>query len=107
MNRAPATWQWDDVRVFLAVARTGSLSAAARTLGVGHVTVGRRIALLERQLGVTLLNRTPDGFVTTSAGEAILRQSAAMESAAMDLERTVAGRDRLLTGAVRVTTTEA
>src|SRR5262249_2284657 len=41
------------------------------------------------------------------AGEAILRQSAAMESAAMDLERTVAGRDRLLTGAVRVTTTEA
>ena len=102
----PMTWQWDDVRFFLAVARAGSLSGAARALGVGHVTVGRRITLLEKQLGVTLLNRTPDGFVTTSAGEAILRQCAAMESAAMDLERTVAGRDALITGSVRITTSE-
>ena len=101
------TWQWDDVRAFLAVARTSSLSGAARALGVGHVTVGRRIAALEEQLGVTLLNRTPDGFVTTSAGEAILRQCAAMESAATDLERIVAGRDSLVAGSVRVTTTEA
>jgi len=89
------------------VARSSSLSGAARALGVGHVTVGRRIAALEKQLGVTLLNRTPDGFATTSAGEAILRQCAAMESAAMDLERIVAGRDSLVTGSVRVTTTEA
>src|SRR5689334_18602502 len=100
------TWQWDDVRFFLAVTRAGSLSGAARALGVGHVTVGRRLALLEKQLGVTLLNRTPDGFVTTSAGDAILRQCAAMESAAMNLERVVAGRDALLAGSVRVTTTE-
>jgi DNA-binding transcriptional LysR family regulator len=100
-------WQWDDVRFFLAVARAGSLSGAARALGVGHVTVGRRIALLEKQLGVTLLNRTPDGYVTSSAGEAILRQCAAMESAAMDLDRIVGGRDALLKGSVRVTTTEA
>jgi len=105
MNRAP--WQWDDVRFFLAVARAGSLSAAARALGVGHVTVGRRINLLEKRLGVTLLNRTPDGFGTTSAGEAILRQCSAMETAARDLERIVAGRDMLTTGVVRVTTTEA
>src|SRR6516165_9648183 len=54
MNRKLANWQWDDVRFFLAVARAGSLSAAARTLGVGHVTVGRRVALLEKRLGVTL-----------------------------------------------------
>jgi DNA-binding transcriptional LysR family regulator len=101
------TWQWDDIRFFLAVARARSLSGAARALGVGHVTVGRRIALLEKQLGVRLVNRTPDGFITTSAGEAILRQCAAMESAAMDLERIVAGRDALLTGSVRITTTEA
>ena len=100
------SWQWDDIRFFLAVARAGSLSGAARALGVGHVTVGRRITLLEKQLGVTLLNRTPDGFLTTSAGETILRQCAAMESAALDLERIVAGRDALLTGSVRVTTTE-
>jgi len=107
MNRKPETWQWDDVRFFLAVARMGSLSGAARTLGVGHVTVGRRIALLEKRLGVTLLNRTPDGFATTSAGQAILRQCAAMESAALDLERVAAGRDALVTGSVRLTTTEA
>src|ERR1700744_1023670 len=100
------SWQWVAIRFFLAVARAGSLSGAARTLGVGHVTVGRRITLLENQLGVTLLNRTPDGFVTTSAGEAILRQCAAMESAAMDLERIVAGSDALLAGSVRLTTTE-
>jgi DNA-binding transcriptional LysR family regulator len=100
-------WQWDDVRFFLAVSRAGSLSGAARSLGVGHVTVGRRISLLEKRLGVKLLNRTPDGFVATSAGEAILRQCAAMESAAMDLERIAAGQDAVLAGSVRVTTTEA
>lgn len=99
-------WQWDDVRFFLAVARAGSLSGAGRAMGVGHVTVGRRITLLEKQLGVTLLNRTPDGFVTTSAGDAILRQCAAMESAAADLERIVGGSDALMAGSVRVTTTE-
>src|ERR1700747_3929141 len=97
------TWQWDDVRFFLAVARTGSLSRAARALGVGHVTVGRRITALERRVGVTLLNRTPDGFATTSAGEAILQQCAAMESAALDIERAAAGRDSLVTGLGRVT----
>ncbi len=107
MNRSPGTWQWDDVRHLLAVARTGSLSGAARALGVGHVTVGRRIALLERRLGVTLLNRTPDGFATTSAGDAVLRECMAMERAALDLERIAAGRDLLLAGSVRVTTTEA
>jgi DNA-binding transcriptional LysR family regulator len=99
-------WQWDDVRFFLAVARAGSLSGAARTLGVGHVTVGRRITLLEKRLGAILLNRTPDGFATTSAGQAILRECVAMERAAIDLERIVAGRDSLIAGSVRVTTSE-
>ena len=107
MNRTSGGWQWDDVRFFLAVARAGSLSAAARALGVGHVTVGRRITVLEKRLGVTLLARTPDGFATTSAGEAILRQCMAMENAALDLERVAAGRDSLATGSVRVTTTDA
>jgi DNA-binding transcriptional LysR family regulator len=85
MNSSAGTWLWDDVRFFLAVARAGSLSGAARVLGVGHVTVGRRIALFEKRLGVTLFNRTPDGFTVTSAGDAILRQCMAMENAALDL----------------------
>jgi DNA-binding transcriptional LysR family regulator len=107
MNKAAGTWQWDDVRFFLAVERAGNLSAAARMLGVGHVTVGRRVALLEKRLGMTLLNRTPDGFVMTSAGQAISQQCTAMESAALGIERAAAGRDLLVTGSVRVTTTEA
>jgi DNA-binding transcriptional LysR family regulator len=56
MNRMLMTWQWDDVRFFLAAARP-ALSGAARGLAVGHVTVGRRITLLETKLGVTLLKR--------------------------------------------------
>jgi len=107
MNRVTGTWQWDDVRFFLAVARAGSLSGAARTLGVGHVTVGRRISLLEKRLGVTLLHRTPDGFAVTAAGDAVLRQCIAMENAALDLERVAAGRDSLAAGSVRLTATEA
>ena len=71
MNRQIGKWQWDDVRFFLAAAREGSLSGAARVLGVGHVTVGRRLAFLEKRLGVKLLNRTPDGYAVTSAGQTI------------------------------------
>ena len=107
MNRAAGTWQWDDVRFFLAVARAGSLSGAARVLGVGHVTVGRRITILERRLGATLLHRTPDVFVVTPAGDAALRQCIAMENAALDLERIAAGRDSLAAGSIRLTATEA
>ena len=107
MNKVPTGWQWDDIRFFLGVARAGSLSGAARVLDVGHVTVGRRVALLERRLAVKLFNRTPDGFSLTSAGQAILGQCAAMESAARDVERIAAGRDSLAAGTVRLTTTEA
>jgi DNA-binding transcriptional LysR family regulator len=96
-------WQWDDVRFFLAVSREGSLSGAARALGVDHVTVGRRIALLEKQLSAKLLNRTPDGLMTTSAGQVILRECEAMEGAALSLERLVSGQDTRAAGSVRVT----
>lgn len=107
MNKRSAKWQWDDVRFFLAVAREGSLSAAARLLDVGHVTVARRITLLEKHLGVKLVTRTPDGFAITPAGQAILRQSTVMERAALDLERAAAGRDSLTSGTVRLTAAEA
>src|SRR5262249_35956460 len=107
MSRVATTWQWDDVRFFLAVARAGSLSGAARILSVGHVTVGRRITILEKRLGATLLHRTPDGFAVTPAGDAVLRQCIAMETAALDLERVAAGRDSLAAGSMRLTATEA
>lgn len=60
---------WNDVRSFLAVARAGSLSAAARELGVRHTTVSRHVAALERALGGSLLVRRPDGIVLTALGQ--------------------------------------
>jgi len=91
MNKNPGTWRWDDIRFFLAVAREGSLSGAARTLDVGHVTVARRVAFLEKRLGVKLVARTPDGLALTPSGQALLRQSAALENAALELDRAAAG----------------
>ena len=99
-------WQWDDVRFFLAVSRNRSLSGAARALRVDHATVGRRIAAFEEQLGSKLFDRTPDGFAITAAGQTILSQCEAMESAATSVDRLVAGHDARMSGLVRIATTE-
>ncbi len=94
---------WDDLRFFLAIARHGSLSVAAKELRVAQSTVGRRLASLEASLGVRLLNRTPDGYVPTLAGESVREQAERLEAEALSLERNVAGRDTRLSGLVRVT----
>lgn len=94
---------WDDLRFFLALARTGSLSAAARELRVAQSTVGRRLASLEASLGVRLLNRTPEGYLPTPAGEEVRAQAERLETEALMLERNVGGRDARLAGLVRVT----
>jgi DNA-binding transcriptional LysR family regulator len=106
MHIMAGTWEWDDVRFFLATSREGSLSGAARALNVDHVTVGRRIAAFEERLGAKLLARTPEGLTATSAGQAILRQCEAMETSAFDIERLVAGHDSQYGGRIRLTTTE-
>ncbi|MEF9603084.1 LysR family transcriptional regulator [Paracoccus sp. PXZ] len=62
---------WDDLRFFLAVARAGTLSGAARSLGVTHSTVFRRLGAFEERLGVRLFERLPDGYALTGAGEAM------------------------------------
>lgn len=97
---------WDDLRFFLAIARTGSLSAAARELRVTQSTVGRRLASLESGLGARLLHRTPEGYVPTLAGEAILGQVERVEAEALAVERAVGGRDAQLQGVVRVAAAE-
>ena len=97
---------WDDLRFFLAIARDGSLSAAARNLQVAQSTVGRRLASLEASLGVRLLNRTPDGYVPTLAGQEVREQAERLEAEALSLERSVGGRDIRLAGPVRVTCSE-
>ncbi|PZQ64360.1 MAG: LysR family transcriptional regulator [Phenylobacterium zucineum] len=93
---------WDDVRVFLAVARTGSLSAAARALRVNHTTISRRLAKLEEDLdGGRLLERSPDGYRLTEAGADALADAERMEAAADSFRlKAQAGED--LTGLVRV-----
>lgn len=95
---------WDDLRSFLAIARDGTLSAAARRLGVRQSTMGRRLAALEARAGVRLLERTPRGFRLTSAGEAARAEVERMEDAALAAERAVSGRDVRLEGVVRLTT---
>lgn len=78
---------WEDVRVFLALARHNSLSAAARALAVNHATVSRRVSSLEAALGEKLVERRPDGYVLTSAGMRVLATASDMETAAAILER--------------------
>jgi DNA-binding transcriptional LysR family regulator len=97
---------WDDLRFFLAIARHGSLSAAAKDLHVAQSTVGRRLASLEASLGVRLLNRTPEGYVPTLAGRDVREQAERLEAEALSVERNVGGRDTHLAGLVRVTCAE-
>jgi DNA-binding transcriptional LysR family regulator len=97
---------WDDLRHFLAIARLGSLSAAARSLGVRQSTMGRRLAALEERSGAKLLQRTPRGYVLTSTGEAVLGNVERIESEALSVERVITGQDVKLEGTIRVTTVE-
>jgi DNA-binding transcriptional LysR family regulator len=95
---------WDDLRYLLAIARNRSLAGAARSLGVNHSTVFRRLNAFEHDLGVRLFERLPDGYVPTVEGEEIRRQAEAVEASMHALERTVAGRDYRLSGEIRMTT---
>ncbi len=94
---------WDDVRFFLAVARGGSVRAAAERLRVNHSTVLRRIAQLEQRLGARMFERLPAGYKLTGAGAEIQHLAEQMESASNQLEARVAGRDQDVRGSLRVT----
>ncbi|CAO3351525.1 LysR family transcriptional regulator [Azospirillum palustre] len=97
---------WDDLRVFLELARVGSLSAAARSLRLSHATVGRRLATLEATLGRSLMERRPDGYVLTEDGEAVRALAEAMDERAQAIRRRE-GDAAGLTGTVRLTMTQA
>src|ERR1700722_9781467 len=94
---------WDDVRYFLAVAREGSVRAAAKGLGVNHSTVLRRIAQLEERLGVHMFEKLPFGYRLTVAGEEVLEFADQMEVSSHLLETRVFGRDQSVRGLLRVT----
>ena len=97
---------WNDLRYFLELSRSGKLAPAARRLGVDHTTVSRRVHALEKALGAPLFTREPSGFVITESGRRLLPQAELMESAILSVERTVSDRDSPLSGTVRVGTTE-
>jgi DNA-binding transcriptional LysR family regulator len=96
-------FDWNDGRYFLAIARGRSLSAAGRSLQVQQSTVGRRLGALEAALGVRLFDRTPDGYLLTQSGEALLTHAERMEDEALSAERTLLGRDGQIAGVVRLT----
>ena len=98
---------WDDVKYFSVVARTGSVRAAANELGVAASTVTRRLDHLEQRLGVVLLNRTPRGLSLTAAGDEVVAQVSQVESQLGQIELQLKGKDQRLAGTVRLAIPDA
>lgn len=94
---------WDNLKVFLAVARAGSLRGAAQSTRQSLSTVSRRIDALEDELGARLFDRRPDGYTLTEAGADILEDTEDLQRRASHIERKVLRRDQSLAGSVRVT----
>jgi len=100
---------WDDLRFFLEVSRTGRLVTAARRLEVDHTTVSRRITALETALGTPLFERAPTGYTMTEAGKKLLPHAEDMETACIGVQRQADDQGRRgedLSGVVRVGATE-
>ncbi|MDJ0820516.1 MAG: LysR family transcriptional regulator [Paracoccaceae bacterium] len=96
------TQSWDDMRIFLAVARGESLSSAARVLRVDPATVGRRIARLEEGLGTPLFAKSPQGYALTEAGARLLRHAEEAEQALSLGQEAVRGSTEGLSGQIRI-----
>ena len=96
---------WDDLRVFLAVAREGSISGGARRLGVQHSTVSRRLRLIEAELGTELLERRTKGLELSPAGQELRESAERVEAEVLGFESRIGGLDSLEAGEVRVSTT--
>jgi DNA-binding transcriptional LysR family regulator len=98
---------WDDVRVFLAVAREGSMRAAGRSLGLSQPTIARRLTAFEASIGgPSLFDRLPEGLRLSAAGETLVPAAAGVEEAMLTLERRRAAASPVLSGTVRVSTGE-
>ncbi len=93
---------WDDARMFLAVARTGQILAASRRLGVNHATLSRRVSALEEALKTRLLIRRTNGCDLTAEGEAFLRAAERMETEMLAVQASIGRIDTAVAGTVRV-----
>ncbi len=94
------------MRVFLAIARSGSLGAAAKLLGVSHPTVGRRLHVLEQVSGQVFFRRTAQGLILTDSGERILCLAEEMERSALAIERRLAGDNDQPEGVLRISSAD-
>jgi len=94
--------KWDDLRVFLAVARQGRLQAAGLLLDLDPATVGRRITTLEGALSSKLFDRGPHGYALTEAGRSLLGHAQAMENVAAAAVEDAGGQSERLSGTVRI-----
>jgi len=101
-----AMFDWNDLRYFLAVGRSGSTLAAARELHVSQTTVARRIAALEEAIALPLFDRRQAGYALTPAGEQLLDEAQRVEAAANGFGEAASGHARDLSGTVRLTTDE-
>lgn len=97
---------WNDLRYFLSVTRTGSLTGAAAALHVSQSTVSRRITALEESLGTQLFVRHATGYFLTDRGQDVLRRAQAVEDSIMALEKGLTGLDNSASGVVRLATAE-
>ncbi|HEX8064594.1 MAG TPA: LysR family transcriptional regulator [Allosphingosinicella sp.] len=97
-----ADFDWNDVRAFLAVARSGRLTAAAARLGVDHSTLSRRIGALEHSLKARLFDRSPSGYTATEQGRRLMPLAEEMERLALGAAETVGGSAGIVEGVVRI-----
>ena len=93
---------WDDTRIFLAIARNGQILAASRRLGLNHATVSRRITALEEALATRLVVRRTNGCELTGEGEAFLEAAERMEAEMLAAQARIARQDAVLSGTVRI-----
>ncbi|MDH5353761.1 MAG: LysR family transcriptional regulator [Gammaproteobacteria bacterium] len=93
---------WDDLRLFLAVARTGSISGAAKQLGVQHSTISRRMRQFEKNLGTRLIERKSGRYELTPAGENVKEVSDRIEREVLGFDGALAGEDAQLVGPLKV-----
>lgn len=98
---------WDHLRVFIHVARTGRLSAAAERLKLNHTTVARRMSAFEEELGTRLFDRTPQGVTLTNEGAELLVHAERIEHEAQMMLARIGGQEALLSGTVRIAVPEA
>jgi DNA-binding transcriptional LysR family regulator len=98
--------EWSDLRIFLAIAREGTLGGAAQKLGQSQPTMGRRLKALELAVGHTLFQRTGEGFVLTDEGHAVLSHAERIEEEALAFQRQLDGQDQLLEGMLRISSSD-